>query len=168
MKIVKGKEMRQELVRMMKAQPKELIAVWEPKDKGILVSALDENDLDNMVRMIKTEVVEKPVEVEDSSLPCLSTPAWLEVVARIQQQHSGLVSIKFVADNQVIMIITLKALIELIVEDVVNFLKENTTLEQFLKMDFGTARLIKQFMPKKLKSICEKVPHNKVLDSYYK
>ena len=40
-------------------------------------------------------------------------------------------------------------------------------IEQFLKMDFGTARLIKQFMNNRLISMCEKAYPGKVKCPYY-
>ena len=66
------------------------------------------------------------------------------------------------ADKQAILIISLRQLLEPLLEEVVNFLKENTILDQFLKMDFGTARLIKQFMNERLKSMCKKAQPGKV------
>ena len=67
--VVKAKETRSELVQLMKDyQPRELIAVWDYKDKGITVYALDDGDLDSTVKLIETQVVEKAHELQDSEV----------------------------------------------------------------------------------------------------
>ena len=154
--MVMKKEIHSELVHGMKTCfSHELIAVWDSKDRSITCYALDEKDLENTVKLIKTTVVEKVMEVDDSALTCIDTPNWSSLMDRLSKQYTGTLDIKFLTDKQALIIITLSNILELICEEIVNFFKDNTLLEQFLKLDFGTARLIKQFMSKRLKSLCE-------------
>ena len=68
-KVVKAKETRSELVQKMKDyRPRELEAVWDCRDKEIVVYALDDGDLDSTVKLIETQVVEKAQELQDSEV----------------------------------------------------------------------------------------------------
>ena len=103
MQVVKSAETRKELVQAMKVwRPREPIAVWDFRDNGITVYAVDAADLGTTVQIIEREVVEKAHDVQDSALPCIETAGWRDLVSQLHSQHPGVVNVRYMADKQVL------------------------------------------------------------------
>ena len=54
-----------------------------------------------MVQLMKTEVMEKPIDVDDESLPCVKTQEWQDLKGRLMEQQAGFINVTFLEEQQV-------------------------------------------------------------------
>ena len=65
------------------------------------VHAITRQDLADMVKLMRTEVMEKQIDVDDDSLTCIKTKKWQDLKDRLLQQQTGFISINFMEEQQV-------------------------------------------------------------------
>ena len=152
-----GKNMMKHLMDQFKSRG--ICAVYNDAGRNKLgVYALSDEHLNAAIDVITATTCQTSVEVDVDKM---SAPEkWTELIDVQQSQHGGLLTIA-VSGNTVVLAGE-KSQVEVALEEIQTFMKENIINEQFVPMEHGVARYIHKYMKEWIGEIIQTFQHSAV------
>ena len=153
--IINGPVMRKQLVEQLRK--KQICAVFDTKAKSdsITVYALDNKDLGVAVEIVKLETDEAVVPGDVTNSSHMKT--WMELVNRLESEHSGLLAIKECSEG--VLVSGAVEPFEQAVKEVKQFLEETAVSEKFVELAYGIADYLKKHIQDEISKAIEDIKH---------
>lgn len=160
-KVLESKETRVYIVQKFKSEP--ISAVWELGQKDeVDVFAFDDAPLVKAVHIIKKSVPEHVCQLSPESSELLSCHDWGSLVSRLTSAHPGVLLIAPSHDNQQLFITGTDCIMHGIMEEVENFLQENTVYSQVFRFSPSRQKFVLLKWQAKLSAVTESLRAHKV------
>ena len=155
--ILHGKDMMKHMVGEFKNR--HICAVYNGAGENKLgVYALSEEHLNTAIEVINATAGETSVKADVSKL---SAPEkWTELINAQQSKHDGLLTVTECGNT--VVVAGAKSRMEVALEEIQSFLKDNIIDEQFVQMEHGIAGYIHKYMMKEINNIMEDFRHSSV------
>lgn len=120
------------------------VVVVSQKDKVVL-SGLSRKDIDDAVRFLDSELIERKVMLDDASAIVLTMPQWTEDISKLKSSVSVLV-VDVSPTQDSVMCLSTKDTLDKVVDEIEKILKSNIQTEQFLLASESKVKYMNKFM----------------------
>src|SRR6218665_2810803 len=124
------------------------VVVASQKDKVVL-SGLSQQDIDDAVKFLDSELIEGRVMLDDASVTVLTMPQWSEAICKLKSSFPVLV-VDVSPSQDAVVCLSTKAALNKVVEEIEAILKNNIQTEQFLPASESKVKYINKFMTAEL------------------
>ena len=155
--LLHGKDMRKHMEDQFKSRG--ICAVYSDAGRNKLgVYALSDEHLNTAIEMINATTCETSVEADVDKMS--SPEKWTELIDAQQSQHGGLLTIT--VSGNTVDLVGEKSQVEVAMEEIQTFMKENIINEQFVQMEHGVACYIHKYMKEWIREIMQTFQHSAV------
>lgn len=130
---------------------KGVVSTWNVGPKGLTVFALNQDEINRTSSVMKSEVMQKALELDSAQAATLTLPAWATLKTTLINSL-GVFVLKEEASRLTVTAINNN--MNAIIEEIHNFIKENAIKEEFLMTKRGTAVVVSQYLKRDLQDAC--------------
>ncbi|XP_077979710.1 protein mono-ADP-ribosyltransferase PARP14-like [Glandiceps talaboti] len=112
------------------------------QDDGLALSAQDRERLDEVKQFLNTFVVERNITIPPLSLQSVHGEKWKQHIQELHESNTNAVEIKTLHRNQQIVVVGFEDVVNTVVEEIENFMYQNTIVEEFRPAETGMVRFL--------------------------
>ena len=130
-----------------------IIAVLETKDSQLKLHAMTQKELQSAQDIIQKAIIEKVISLQNENLPVLKDPGWNSLKNKFAKDFDDVFILDEDIQNQRIQLVVTYDKCDILLEEIHNFLVENTVIQQQIDVEQPVIELIRMFYQDEIKKI---------------